>query len=74
MLSRTMRRLLLVGAILLSGCGTAMHKTAYADRCVADAMLVAATDNGRYVAVRSADPAITPNDVWLDRETCAEVQ
>jgi len=49
-----------------------MHKTAYADKCVPDWSLVAASDNGRFVAVRSADPSVDPNDVWLDRDTCAE--
>jgi len=58
--------------LLLAACGSPMHKTAYADKCVPDWSLVAASDNGRFVAVRSADPSVDPNDVWLDRDTCAE--
>ena len=67
-------RAALLLALLFVGCGTAMHKSAYADRCVPDWALIAASDNGRYVAVRSADPSADPADVWVDRESCSEIR
>ena len=69
-----MRPCVLVLALLLAGCGTAMHKSPYADKCVPEWALVAASDNGRFVAVRSSDPTGDPGDVWVDRESCAEVK
>ena len=65
---------LVIGLILPACGGSPMHRTAYADKCVPDWYLVAATDNGRYVAVRSADPTADPGDVWIDRDTCAQVR
>jgi hypothetical protein len=57
----------------LTACGSRLHTSSYADKCVPDSSLVAASDNGRYVAVRRVQPWVGEHDVWIDREVCAEV-